>query len=87
MRDGYVELLAPTKKTEEDKLVGKLVKAADRISAYLKCVSEESLGNSEFSSAKLAIKETIDKIELPEVSYFMDNFVPSYGMTLDQISN
>ena len=86
MREDYVELLAPTKKNDEDRLVGKLVKAADRISAYLKCVSEESLGNSEFSSAKEAIRETIDNIDIPAVAYFMDNFVPSYGMTLDQIS-
>ena len=86
MRASYLELLAPSKNTDEEVITMRLVKAADRISAYLKCVSEESLGNKEFSSAKETIRETIDKIDLPEVRYFMDNFVPSYGMTLDDIS-
>ena len=86
MRSEYLKLLAPSGDSEEERLTGRLVKAADRISAYLKCVSEESLGNKEFTSAKETILESIGKIDLPEVGYFMDNFVPSYGMTLDQIS-
>ncbi|MCQ2467577.1 MAG: 5'-deoxynucleotidase [Clostridia bacterium] len=86
MQEEYLTLLAPKMDTEEAKLVHALVKAADRISAYLKCVAEENFGNKEFISAKETIRESIDKIGLPEVDYFMNSFVPSYGMTLDQIS-
>lgn len=86
MQDEYLELLAPSMNSEEEKLTHKLVKAADRISAYLKCVSEENVGNREFVSAKDSIRESIDKINLPEVEFFMERFVPSFGMTLDEIS-
>jgi len=86
MQDEYLELLAPKQETEEDKLIHKLVKAADRISAYLKCISEENFGNREFVSAKEEIYKTIMNIDLPEVRYFMEKFVPAYGMTLDEIS-
>jgi 5'-deoxynucleotidase len=62
------------------------VKAADRICAYIKCVSEEKSGNCEFASAKQSIEKSIADIGLPEVEYFMVHFIPPYGMTLDQIS-
>ena len=86
MQKEYMELLSPDMSSDEAVLIHKLVKAADRISAYLKCLSEEISGNKEFTSAKESIKESIDKIGLPEVDYYMNKFVPSYGMTLDQIS-
>lgn len=86
MQDDYMNLLAPKMDSEEEIIIHKLVKAADRISAYLKCVSEENFGNKEFVSAKDSIRESIDKIGLAEVDFFMDKFVPSFGMTLDQIS-
>ncbi len=88
MKDEYMELLDPSYEQggEEGILTGRLVKAADRIAAYIKCILEESSGNKEFSSAKEAIKETIDKIDLPEVGYFMEKFLPSYGITLDEIT-
>ena len=86
MQDEYLELLSPKFETEEDLLVKKLVKAADRISAYIKCITEEASGNTEFTSAKKTIKDTIDKIGLPEVDYFMERFVPSYGYTLDELN-
>ena len=86
MQDEYLELLAPDLSDDESKLIHKIVKAADRISAYLKCVSEENFGNKEFVSAKEEIGKTIMAIDLPEVRYYMDRFVPAYGMTLDEIS-
>lgn len=86
MQNEYLDLLAPSMESDEAELTHKLVKAADRISAYLKCVSEENFGNREFVSAKESIKESIDKIDLPEVKFFMERFVPSFGMTLDEIS-
>lgn len=86
MKEDYLNLLAPELNSNEEILVGRLVKAADRISAYIKCLREENSGNNEFSSAKETIKESIDKIDLPEVKYFMDTFVPAYGLNLDQLN-
>lgn len=86
LKEDYLNLLAPELNSNEEVLVGRLVKAADRISAYIKCLREENSGNNEFSSAKETIKESIDNIDLPEVKYFMDTFVPAYGLNLDQLN-
>ena len=86
MRKEYLELLAPEISTEEDELIHRLVKAADKIAAYVKCLREESTGNGEFSAAKEATGKTIREMNMPEVDYFMANFVPSYGYTLDKIT-
>ncbi len=86
MRDEYLDLLAPSLETEEQILIHKLVKAADRISAYIKCIREESSGNKEFRSAGESIAGSIRSIGLPEVDYFMEHFVPSYGYTLDMLT-
>ena len=64
----------------------KIVKAADKISAYIKCIEEQKAGNREFDSAALSIKASIDRIELPYVRDFMEECVPGFGMTLDEIS-
>jgi len=63
-----------------------LVKAADRICAYIKCITEEKSGNHEFASAKQSVHASIEKMNYPEVTYFMEHFIPAYGMNLDQIS-
>lgn len=64
-----------------------LVKAADRISAYLKCLEERRAGNPEFIAAEKEILESIDQIELPEVRDFMAEFVPSFRLTLDELNH
>lgn len=64
----------------------KLVKAADRICAYLKCVEEEKAGNREFDQAKITIRKSIDQNPLPEVRAFMQEFVPSFSLSLDELS-
>ena len=86
MRAEYMELLAPSMFTEEEQLIHKLVKAADKISAYIKCLREESTGNAEFAAAKISTGKIISEMNMPEVQYFMDHFVPSYGYTLDRIT-
>jgi len=63
-----------------------LLKAADKICAYLKCLEELKAGNQEFSRAEKAIKREIDRLDLPEVSYFMEVFVPSFSLTLDELN-
>lgn len=62
-----------------------LVKAADKISAYLKCVEEVKYGNHEFSKAMLSLEQAIIDIDLPEVDYFMKEFVPAFQLTLDDL--
>jgi 5'-deoxynucleotidase len=86
LRDDYRRLFCPDLNDPQSLEVNRLVKAADKISAYIKCLSEENSGNHEFMSAKETIYESIFKIELPEVDYFMQHFLPAYGKTLDQIS-
>ncbi len=63
-----------------------MVKAADKICAYLKCLEELRSGNEEFKKAKKSIKKEIDKIDLPEVKYFMEKFIPSFSLTLDELN-
>ncbi len=84
LREGYRPYLQP----DEGGYEWRLVKAADRICAYLKCVEEEKAGNQEFRLAKETIGRSIRELEgrMPEVQAFMDDFAPSYGMTLDELS-
>lgn len=63
-----------------------LVKAADKICAYLKCVEEIKSGNQEFVKAEKAIKKELNKFKLPEVDYFMEKFRPSFSLTLDELN-
>ena len=72
-------------RTEEDPL-WQLVKAADKICAYLKCVEELKVGNQEFAKAQKVIKAELDRSNLPEVAYFMEQFIPSFSLTLDELN-
>lgn len=62
-----------------------LVKAADRLSAWLKCQAEINAGNKEFEPAALQIRQRLDTENLPEVRYFLDVFAPSYSQPLDHL--
>lgn len=81
----YEEIFQPT---DEDVYIRKLVKAADKISAFIKCIEEENSGNQEFRTARVSIQNSIDhmQVELPEVKDFVTEFIPSYGKTLDELS-
>ena len=63
-----------------------IVKAADKISAYFKCVEELNSGNREFSTAAKTLLDSINAFELDEVKYFMDTFADSIGLTLDELN-
>ncbi|MBE5752495.1 MAG: 5'-deoxynucleotidase [Clostridiales bacterium] len=63
----------------------KLVKAADRLSAYIKCLEELRSGNSEFSRAKKTIEEDLKGRNMPEVEYFFNHFISSFSLTLDEL--
>ena len=64
----------------------KIVKAADKIAAYIKCLEEIRMGNKEFLEAKRSLAQEIQKFNLPEVEYFMEKFIPSFNLTLDELS-
>lgn len=83
MKRGFAPYLQP----DETSVEWKLVKAADRISAYLKCVTEEKLGNREFLQAKETIWKSLQKSDLPEVEAFLKLFVNSFTMSLDDLSH
>ena len=70
---------------EQDAYLWKLVKAADKISALIKCVEEEKAGNTEFANAKKMTKKSIDAMELEEVAVFFEEFFPAYLKTLDEL--
>jgi 5'-deoxynucleotidase len=71
-------------KQEADEELWKLVKAADKISALIKCIEEYRMGNKEFEIALKAQEEKINSIDLPEVKYFKEHFLPAYYLTLDE---
>ena len=72
---------------ESELLLRRMVKAADKVSALIKCVEESRAGNTEFQSAEASCREAVDEMaaELPEVRDFVREFLPSYGSTLDQL--
>lgn len=86
LRDEFEKIYRP-EDTEEERYMRRLVKAADKLSAYIKCIEEENAGNKEFESAKTSTESSLNKMkkELPEVEVFMDEFLPAYGETLDEL--
>ena len=63
-----------------------IVKQADTICAYLKCLEELSVGNHEFEQAKRRLEETLSQRASPEMDYFLTTFAPSFELSLDEIS-
>jgi 5'-deoxynucleotidase len=70
---------------ESDDPLWVLVHAADKICGYLKSLEEISTGNAEFVQAEKALRAGIEEMALPEVRYFMDTFVASFRLTLDEL--
>lgn len=70
----------------DDAAAWELVKAADKVSAYTKCLEELKAGNQEFAKAKDSIAREITRLRLPEVDYFMQEFVPSFALALDELN-
>lgn len=62
------------------------VKAADKLAAYLKCVTETATGNREFAVALRQTEATVRSLNMPEVDYFLEHFAGSFAQTLDEIS-
>ena len=77
--------IAPFVLADETSVEYKLVKAADRLSAYIKCLEELKCGNGEFAKAKKSIEEDLKSRNMPEVDYFFEKFIPSFMLTLDEL--
>ena len=63
----------------------RLVKTADKLSAYIKCVEELKAGNNEFREAAAQTRKALEEYDLPEVAYFMETFMDSFALTLDEL--
>lgn len=82
MRKDYESLF--THENEDPELL-KLLKAADKISALIKCIEEEKQGNMEFVKAKESTLLSIHSMNIPEAEMFLSDFIPSYGKTIDEL--
>ena len=73
--------------TEQDKEkeLWQIVKAADKLSALIKCTEELRMGNQEFSKAKTSILKSIHNMDLPEIKVFLEEMLPAYSLTLDEL--
>lgn len=71
---------------QEEQQLWQLVKAADKICAYLKCIEEEKCGNQEFVHAKASIWDKLTQMQIPAVDIFMKEFLPSFSLTLDELN-
>ncbi len=80
LRPAYAPLLS-----EPDPALRPLVKAADKLSAYIKCIEERRAGNDEFLLAERKSLETLQSYGLPEVDYFLERFIPAFERTLDEL--
>jgi 5'-deoxynucleotidase len=80
LRPAYEDLLQPA-----DEEVALLVKAADKLSAYIKCVEELKAGNTEFRRAAEQTLAALESYHLPELDFFREHFMDSFHMTLDEL--
>ena len=70
---------------ETEERLHDIVKAADKLSAYIKCIEERKAGNNEFLSAEKSTKAILDESPLPEVRYFIEHFIPAFELDLDEL--
>lgn len=82
LRGDYEPLLDPDSHKDESY---RLVKAADKLSALIKCVEERKAGNTEFISAERSTREAVLAMGLPEATYFLEHFMPTFELDLDEL--
>ena len=70
---------------ESDKEIGIIVKAADKLSAYIKCIEEQKAGNTEFDTAAKQTWESMKAMRRPELDWFLDNCLGAFALNLDQL--
>ena len=83
MRKYYDSVLL---ETEEENELWKYVKAADKLSAYIKCIEEKNTGNTDFAKAEDTIRKALEDMQMEEIDVFIEEFLPAYVMTLDEIN-
>ena len=81
LRPAYEPLLTG----DSQESVRDLVKAADKLSAYIKCIEERKAGNNEFLSAETQTRKILEESHMPEVDYFLEHFIPSFELNLDEL--
>ena len=82
MRSAYEQLLSPDDGAE----AMPLVKAADKLAAYVKCLEELKAGNLEFRLAAEQSRKKLDALNMPEIEFFIENFIPAFELTLDELN-
>ena len=81
MQEAYEDILI-----EDDSIEWKYVKAADKLSAYIKCIEEKNTGNTDFTKAEDTIRKALEDMQMEEIDVFIEEFLPAYVMTLDEIN-
>lgn len=81
MQEAYEDILI-----EDDSIEWKYVKAADKLSAYIKCIEEKNTGNTDFAKAEDTIIKALEDMQMEEIDVFIEEFLPAYVMTLDEIN-
>lgn len=81
LREAYAAVLGEDKNGD----IYPLVKAADKLSAYIKCIEERKAGNNEFLSAEAQTRAALEASPLPEVHYFLEHFIPAFERDLDEL--
>jgi 5'-deoxynucleotidase len=82
LAEDYRRILVPD---ETESSHCEVVKAADKLCAYIKCLEEIAAGNREFSKAEESLRAAVESMDLPEVDYFRKTFIPSFRLTLDEL--
>ena len=85
LKEDYETIFFPGDSTDDEYLC-RLVKAADKLSALIKCIEEGKTENHEFDSAGKAINKAIREMGIPEAEIFMNDFLPAYELTLDELN-
>ncbi len=81
LKDDFSDIYNP-----QDEEIIKIVKAADKFSALIKCITELSAGNNEFSAAEKSTRYAISEMNLPEADIFAEEFLPSFSLPLDNLT-
>lgn len=77
-REDFKEIYSP------DPAVQRLVKAADKLSALIKCIEELNMGNAEFADAEKTVRASVTAMQMPEADVFLREFIPSFSLSLDR---
>ena len=80
LRSSYEHLIF-----EDDLQVKPIVKAADKLSAYIKCIEEQKAGNTEFDSAAEQTMQSMKEMQMPELDWFINNCLESFSLNIDQL--